>query len=36
VTRYEWLGWLAMFASACLVLLGLWAGMALLFAVGPR
>lgn len=33
MTRYEWLGWALMFAAACLVLLGLWAGMALLFAV---
>jgi hypothetical protein len=36
MTRYEWLGAFLMFVSACLVLLGLWAGMALLFAVGPR
>lgn len=30
---YRLLGWLAILASACLVLLGLWAGLALLFAV---
>jgi hypothetical protein len=36
MTRAELLGWALMFASACLVLLGLWCGMAMLFAVGPR
>lgn len=33
MTRYHALGWLLMTLSATLVVVGLWAGMALLFAI---